>query len=338
MSAPMSLRDRAAAYVELTKPGILQLLVLTTICAMFVAERGIPSVGLMFWTLIGTVLVCGSANSFNMVWDRDIDQLMARTAHRPIVTDRVSVRGALIWAVSIGAIGLGLLYFFAHPLAAVWGLSGHLFYVVIYTMILKRRTPQNIVIGGAAGAFPPLIGYAAVTGTVDVTGWIIFGIIFLWTPPHFWALALYKKIDYGKANVPMMPVVHGALATKRQMVFYMMLLLISTAALTIVGAMGIVYTVAAVVLGLGFTYCTVRTLFETKGDAWAKRTFAFSIVYLGLLFGAMSADAIFAEPIWSDHGLTSNLRRTSAQATAEATRIGDVARDLALPELAGLEE
>ena len=329
----MSIKIRA--FIELTKPGILQLLVLTTICAMFVAERGVPELGLMVWTLLGTVLVCGSANSFNMVWDRDIDQLMARTAHRPIVTDRVTVRGALVWAVSIGVIGLAVLYHFANPLAALMGLAGHIFYVVIYTMTLKRRTPQNIVIGGAAGAFPPLIGYAAVAGTLDLAAWIIFAIIFLWTPPHFWALALYKKIDYGNANVPMMPVVHGALSTKRQMLFYMVLLLGSTAMLTIVGTMGAVYTVAAVVLGAGFTYCCVRTLLE-RGDQWAKRTFAFSIVYLGLLFGAMSADAVFASPLWSDHGMATGHHRASAQATAEANRVGMVAREMTRPEIAEL--
>ena len=327
--------NRLRAFIELTKPGILQLLVLTTICAMFVAERGVPDLALMVWTLLGTVMVCGSANSFNMVWDRDIDGIMARTAHRPIVTDRVTVSAALLWATALGLGGLAILWFAANPLAALMGLSGHLFYVVIYTMILKRRTPQNIVIGGAAGAFPPLIGYAAVAGTVDLAAWIIFAIIFLWTPPHFWALALYKKIDYGRANVPMMPVVKGAMSTKRQMLFYMVLLLGCTATLTFVGTMGMLYSVAAIILGLGFTYCCVRTLLES-GDTWAKRTFAFSIVYLGLLFGAMSADAIFAEPLWQDSELATKHHRATAQANAAAAQVGDTARELARPEIAGL--
>ncbi len=301
-----SVRQQARAYIELTKPGILQLLVLTTICAMFVAQRGIPDLGLMVWTLLGTILVCGSANSFNMVWDRDIDQIMTRTAHRPLVTGRVTVHGALIWATTIGVLGLAVLYTLANPLAALMGLCGHLFYVIIYTMILKRRTSQNIVIGGAAGAFPPLIGYAAVAGTLDLAAWIIFGIIFLWTPPHFWALAIYKKLDYGAANVPMMPVVHGTRSTKWQMLFYMVLLLVCTAGLTVWGTMGLIYSISAVVLGAGFTYCCVRTLME-RGDLWAKRTFAFSIVYLGLLFGAMSADAIFAEPLWDNTAIAAEL-------------------------------
>lgn len=322
------LYDRAAAYVELTKPGILQLLVLTTICAMFVAERGVPSVTLMAWTLIGTVFVCGSANTLNMVWDRDIDQLMGRTAHRPLVTARATVAGALIFAAVIGLGGLAILFFFAHPLAAVMGLAGHLFYVIIYTMILKRRTPQNIVIGGAAGAFPPLIGYAAVTGSLDLTAWIIFGIIFLWTPPHFWALALYKKIDYGRANVPMMPVVRGKRSTKIQMLVYMVLLLAATMLLTWAGTMGILYSGAAVFLGLAFTYCCVRTLLDDS-NRWAKRTFAFSIVYLGLLFGAMSADSIYAKPIWAHNALASNARQASHLASTEASRVADTARRIA---------
>lgn len=319
---------RARAFVELTKPGILQLLVLTTICAMFVAERGVPALGLMLWTLVGTVLVCGSANTINMVWDRDIDGLMGRTAHRPIVTGRVTATEALVWAAVLGIGGLAILAWFANPLAALMGLCGHLFYVVIYTMLLKRRTPQNIVIGGAAGAFPPLIGYAAVAGTLDLAAWIIFAIIFLWTPPHFWALALYKEIDYDAANIPMMPVVRGKSTTKRQMLAYMLLLLGATALLTVVGAMGLLYSVAAVVLGGGFTYTVVRTLTDDT-DRWAKRTFAFSIVYLGLLFGAMSADSIYTKPLWPNAASDIVTRRAeqlgAARAAEVATRAGDLA-------------
>jgi protoheme IX farnesyltransferase len=318
---------RARAFVELTKPGILQLLVLTTICAMFVAERGVPELGLMFWTLLGTVLVCGSANSINMVWDRDIDGLMGRTAHRPIVTGRVTPREALVWATVLGLTGLAVLAYFANPLAALMGLSGHLFYVVIYTMLLKRRTPQNIVIGGAAGAFPPLIGYAAVAGSLDLAAWIIFAIIFLWTPPHFWALALYKKTDYAAANVPMMPVARGRATTKRQMVFYMVLLLAATTLLTVVGTMGAVYGVAAVGLGAGFGYCVLRTLSD-ETDRWARRTFAFSIIYLGLLFGAMSADSIYSEPMWPSATSGVAVRRASELGATRASQLQATADDL----------
>ena len=332
----MSLKERAAAFIELTKPGILQLLVLTTICAMFVAERGVPELGLMFWTLLGTIMVCGSANSFNMVWDRDIDQLMGRTAHRPLVTGRVTVAEALVWATSLGLGGLALLWWKANLLAAAMGLAGHLFYVIIYTMLLKRRTPQNIVIGGAAGAFPPLIGYAAVAGSLDLAAWMVFAIIFLWTPPHFWALALYKDVEYGKANVPMMPVVRGKHTTKIQMVFYMLLLLVATSALTVVGAMGYLYTVASVVLGLGFLYCVLRTLRDTT-DRWPRRTFAVSILYLGLLFGAMSADSIWARPIWTPDTVPNTAAlHASRNALGQAERVGSTARGLAIPELADL--
>ncbi len=330
----MSPRDRISAYVELTKPGILQLLVLTTICAMFVAARGVPDLGLMVWALVGTVLVCGSANAYNMVWDRDIDHLMGRTAHRPIVSGRVTARQAFAFATVIGIAGLAVLWFGANPLAAAMGLAGHLFYVIIYTMILKRNTPQNIVIGGAAGAFPPLIGYAAVAGTLDLAAWIIFAIIFLWTPPHFWALALYKDVEYGKANVPMMPVVRGHRSTKLQMLFYMVLLVGCTIALTVVGAMGWVYTIAAIVLGTVFTVACVKTLLDDT-DRWPRRTFAISIAYLGILFGAMSADSMLSRPIWTVGPVPSSLTTHATRiAEGQANRVVDRAREMATPELA----
>lgn len=281
-------------YIALTKPGIIRLLVLTTCCTMLVAERGVPEFALMFWTVLGTALVCGSANAINMVWDRDIDGVMNRTAHRPIVTGQLTAQNALAFSGLIGLAGVAILTHFANPLAALMGIAGHLFYVVIYTMWLKRRTPQNIVIGGAAGAFPPLIGWAAVTGSISWTAWLIFAIIFLWTPPHFWALALYKDVEYGKANVPMMPVVRGKHTTKFQMLLYMLLLLGATTLLAVVGRMGFIYFGASVLLGAVFAYLCIRTAFEedTKREPWAKKTFAFSIVYLALLFGAMSFDAV----------------------------------------------
>lgn len=286
--------DTARAYVELTKPGIIRLLVLTTCCTMLVAERGVPEFALMFWTVLGTALVCGSANAINMVWDRDIDGVMNRTAHRPIVSGRVTAQRALLFSGIIGLSGVAILTHFANPLAALMGIAGHLFYVVIYTMWLKRRTPQNIVIGGAAGAFPPLIGWAAVTGSLSWTAWLIFAVIFLWTPPHFWALALYKDVEYGKANIPMMPVVRGKYTTKFQMLLYMLLLLGATTLLAVVGRMGFIYFGASVLLGAVFTYLCIKTAFEedTEREPWAKKTFAYSIVYLALLFGAMSFDAV----------------------------------------------
>jgi protoheme IX farnesyltransferase len=202
-------------------------------------------------------------------------------------------------------------------------------------MLLKRRTPQNIVIGGAAGAFPPLIGYAAVAGTLDLAAWIIFAIIFLWTPPHFWALALYKDTDYDAANIPMMPVVRGKTTTKRQMLFYMVLLLGATMLLTVVGAMGALYGAVALALGVVFTYCVVRTLLDDT-NRWARRTFAASIVYLGLLFGAMSADSIWTEPLWptaeSSVAVRQATREGADQASdvrARATRVLTSSREIA---------
>lgn len=300
-------------YIALTKPGILRLLVLTTICTMLVAESGVPDLVLMIWTLIGTLAICGSANTINMVWDRDIDSIMNRTAHRPLVTGTITPRNALIFSATLGAIGVLVLTFLVNPLAALMGIAGHAFYVVIYTMWLKRRTPQNIVIGGAAGAFPPLIGWAAVTGDVTIAAWTIFAIIILWTPPHFWALALYKDVEYGKANVPMLPTVKGHRTTKLQMMLYMLLLLGATTLLAVVGNMGAIYLVSSVVLGAGFTFFVVKTAFS-QGDYWPKRTFAFSILYLALLFGAMSWDAV------QTFHLTENGYLRSVEAEADRIR------------------
>lgn len=289
----VSFLESVRNYNALTKPGIIRLLVLTTVCTMLVAEKGVPPLALMFWTVLGTALVSGSANTINMVWDQDIDKIMNRTAHRPLVTGAITGRNALIFSGVIGLLGVLILTHFANPLAALMGIAGHAFYVVIYTMWLKRRTPQNIVIGGAAGAFPPLIGWAAVTNDLNLTAWLIFAIIFLWTPPHFWALALYKDIEYGKANVPMMPVVRGKATTKFQMLVYMMLLLGATTLLAVTGVMGLLYFASSVFLGITFTYFCVRTAFDTDpNEPYARKTFAFSILYLGLLFGAMSADSV----------------------------------------------
>ena len=302
MSGLHQLASRAREYIRLTKPGIIQLLVLTMFCTMLVAADGLPDLATAVWATIGTALICGSANTINMVWDQDIDAVMERTADRPLVTGSIEPTHALIFSGTIGLAAVLILTFLVNPLAALMGIAGHAFYVVIYTMWLKRRTPQNIVIGGAAGAFPPLIGWAAVTGELSLTAWLIFGIIFLWTPPHFWALALYKDTDYDKANVPMMPVARGHRTTKFQMLIYMMLLLGITVALALTGYVGLIYLVAAVILGAGFAYCCIRTAFES-GTTWAKRTFAFSIIYLGLLFPAMAVDGVFTHHFTEAHYL-----------------------------------
>lgn len=281
----------AGQYAQLTKPGIIRLLVITMFCTMLVARGGVPDLWTAFWAILGTALICSSANTINMVWDQDIDGIMERTQGRPLVTGTITPFKALIFSGTTGLLAVLILTYFVNPLAAFMGICGHAYYSVFYTMLLKRRTPQNIVIGGGAGAFPVLIGWAAVTGELSLTAWLIFGIVFMWTPPHFWALALYKDTDYGKANVPMMPNVRGRRYTKYQMLVYMMFLLATTMALAVTGYVGIIYLVSAVVLGAAFTYFCIRTAFE-RGNTWAKRTFAFSIVYLGLLFAAMSVDSL----------------------------------------------
>ena len=307
----------AGQYAQLTKPGIIRLLVLTMFCTMLVAQGGIPDLWLAFWAIVGTALICGSANTINMVWDQDIDQIMERTKQRPLITGTIKAQHALIFSGVIGLLAVLILTFLVNPLAAFMGIAGHAFYVVIYTMWLKRSTPQNIVIGGAAGAFPALIGWAAATGELSITAWILFGIVFFWTPPHFWALALYKDVEYGKANVPMMPVVRGRRTTKFQMLIYMLLLLGITMSLALTGYVGLIYLVAAVILGAGFTYCCIRTAFE-DGTVWAKRTFAYSIIYLALLFGAMSVDAIQTHHFTETHRLD-DIEREAQQMRAEQT-------------------
>lgn len=291
VSDPSDLRQVIADYWELTKPGILRLLVLTAFCTMLVAANGLPSFGLAVATVVGTALICGSAQVINMVWDQDIDAIMERTSDRPIVQGRVEPNHALIFSGVIGFAGMMILNYFANPLAALMGITGHVYYSVVYTMWLKRKTPQNIVIGGGAGAFPTLIGWTAVTGSLSWTAVLLFAIVFFWTPPHFWALALYKDTEYEKAGVPMMPVSRGEHTTKLQMLLHMTILIGVSALLGLVGLMGIVYFASAIILGAIFAYCCIKTAFA-EGDLWPKRTFAFSIIYLGLLFGAMSIDSL----------------------------------------------
>ena len=283
------LRMKANAFYQLTKPGIIRLLVLTTICTMIVATRGFPEPFLLIMTLIGTAMVCGSANAINMVWDQDIDAIMNRTAHRPLVTGDLNEREALVFAAAIGLGGVLILTYFATPMAALMGIAGHAFYSVIYTMFLKRNTPQNIVIGGAAGAFPPLIGWAAVTGDLSWTAWLIFALIFLWTPPHFWALTLARPGEYARAGVPMLPVTAGEAATRRHITAYAVALLLASLAIGWQAGLGYPYFAAAALLGGRFVQLALalqRT--PTEPAAWA--VFGFSNAYLFLLFGAIIAD------------------------------------------------
>ncbi len=274
-------------YVQLLKPRIVLLLIITSYCAMVVASHGLPA----FWpSLIGTVglaLSAGGAHAVNMWYDRDIDGLMARTADRPVPSGRIPALRSLALGVALEAVSFGLLLNL-NLLSALLSLAGFAYYVGVYTMWLKRRTPQNIVIGGGAGAFPPLIGWAAVTGHLSLAAFWMFLIIFLWTPAHFWSLALFRQEDYRRAQVPMMPVARGEHVTKVQSLMYTLMLLCATLGLYLTGAVGSLYLIAASLLGLGFVAMCVGLLRERMPQVrWAKATFGYSLVYLTLLFAAM---------------------------------------------------
>jgi protoheme IX farnesyltransferase len=281
-------RQVVADYVTLTKPKVQLLLLLTTVTTMYVA--GDPSVGLVLLTLLGGSLSAGGAGAVNHYYDRDIDAQMARTATRPVPAGRVRPGAALAYGFLLQALSFVLLATTVNLLAAFLALAGFLGYVLIYTMWLKRSTPQNIVIGGAAGAVPPLVGWAAVTGHVDPTAWYLFAIVFYWTPPHFWALSLLMKDEYARVGVPMMPVVHGETETRRQIVLYTCLLVVLTMLPVVFGFFGAIYAVVALGLGGWFLHLAVRLQRRADRKA-ALRTYLYSLIYLAVLFGAMVADA-----------------------------------------------
>jgi len=277
--------------VALTKPRIMVLLLFTGFSAMIVALGHVPSWSMTGLTLVGLGCSTGGAAALNMWYDRDIDQLMGRTKSRPIPAGRISERTALVLGLGLEALALVILGFGVNALTALLAFGGFVYYVVIYTMWLKRRTPQNIVIGGGAGAFPPLVGWAAATGHLAWPAVLMFLVIFLWTPPHFWSLALYKNEDYIKANIPMMPVVQGERSTKWQSLIYGVLLLASSILLYETHVVGRVYLVAALVLGLGFLVILARLLREQAPQLeWAKRSFRYSLLYLLGIFGFMLAN------------------------------------------------
>jgi len=275
-------------YLELTKPRIMLMLLFTEYCAMVVGAGRLPDWKASLWSVLGLALSTGGAAALNMWYDRDIDGIMQRTAHRPIPAGRVSSTGAFWFGLILQVGATLLLGFLVNWLSALMALSGFVYYVVIYTMWLKRSTPQNIVIGGGAGAFPPIVGWAAATGHLSWAAVLMFLIIFMWTPPHFWALALYKRDDYERAHVPMMPIVRGPKSTKRQSFVYTLLLLTSSLLLYVTGVVGLVYLAVAVALGLGFMVFTWMSLRENDSHVqWAKRTFRYSLIYLPTLFVLM---------------------------------------------------
>jgi len=284
-AAPSLPRD----FVSLAKPKVQSLLLFITVTTMYVA--GDPSLGLVFLTCLGGALSAGGAGAINHAIDRDIDRNMARTADRPVASGRISPAAAIGFGALLGLSSFVLLSLTVNPLAAALSLSGLLGYVFVYTLWLKRSTPQNIVIGGAAGAVPPLVAWAAVTGGLSGTAFYLFAIVFFWTPPHFWALSLLMKDEYAKAGVPMMPVVRGEDETRRQILLYTILLYAVTQLPFCAGGFGIEYLAASMTLGAGFIYCSVRLLRQAD-RRWALRTYLFSLAYLALLFLAMPLDRL----------------------------------------------
>jgi protoheme IX farnesyltransferase len=290
-----SLRRTLLAYLALTKPRIIELLLVTTVPAMMLAERGLPPLTLVLMTLVGGSLAAGSANALNMYLDRDIDTKMHRTENRPLVTGEISPRGALIFGVTLGVVSFVVLAVAVNLLSAVLALVAILLYVVGYTMLLKRRTPQNIVWGGVAGCLPTLIGWSAVTGGLTWAPFVLFGIVFLWTPPHYWPLSMRFRADYAAAGVPMLPVVADPVNVAQQIVRYSWAMVAWSFLLIPAGPTGPVYAVSAVVLGGAFLLEAHRLLGRARqglADLSPMRLFHWSITYLTLLFVAVAIDPL----------------------------------------------
>ncbi|HWC13118.1 MAG TPA: heme o synthase [Actinomycetota bacterium] len=288
---PISLRQKLAAYVALTKPRIIELLLVTTVPAMVVAAGTWPSWWLVLATLIGGTLSAGGANAINCFVDRDIDEIMPRTKKRPLPLHRIAPRNALIFGIALGAAAFVWLWLLVNPLSALLATSALLFYVFVYTIGMKRSTPQNIVIGGAAGAMPVLVGWAAVTNSIELPALALFGIVFYWTPPHFWALAMRYEKDYRAAGVPMMPVVYGKTETTRHILLYSFMQLAMCLAFFSTAKMGALYLAATLLLNGLF----IAWAFKLYRDPTAKRAwglFRFSIYFLALLFAAMAVDTL----------------------------------------------
>lgn len=284
-------RSKAGAYVALTKPRIIELLLVTTVPTMVVAQGGMPRLWLMVATVVGGTLAAGGANAINMVVDRDIDRLMERTKGRPLVTGELTPTEALTFAVALEVAAFVFLWWQVNLLSAVLAVSACLFYVFVYSLWLKRRSEHNIVIGGAAGAVPVLVGWSAVTGTLDWAPLVLFAIIFYWTPPHFWALAIRYREDYSAAGVPMLPSVRDSGVVASRILLYTLLLWGLTLLFAPVAGMGGLYLTAAVVLGAVFTWMAVQ-LRRDASPKLAMRLFSWSITYITLLFGAMALDQL----------------------------------------------
>ncbi|WP_018135218.1 heme o synthase [Acaricomes phytoseiuli] len=292
---------KTKAYIALTKPRVIELLLVTTLPTMIFAGRAFPELGLIFATMIGGALAAGSAGAFNCYLDRDIDKVMDRTANRPLVTGAVTPREALIFAWVLGFLAIAILWFGANPLAGILGAAAIFFYVVIYTLILKRRTAQNIVWGGAAGCMPVLIAWAAVTGRVEWPAFILFMVIFLWTPPHYWPLSMRYSDDYNAAKVPMLGAIAGANMVSVQVVLYTWATVVCSLLMVPLGSAGIVYTVVAVAAGAWFLIEAHRLHSRaTSGELTQKgamKVFHGSISYLTLIFLALAIDPFVRQPL-----------------------------------------
>ena len=290
----MTLGRKVRAYFELTKPRVIELLLVSTVPTMILAQRGIPDLWLMVATVLGGAFSAGSANAFNCYIDADIDKIMGRTKGRPLVTGELSKREAYVFAWGLGVLSVVWLGLLVNPLAALLSLAAILFYVFVYTLLLKRRTPQNIVWGGAAGSMPVLIGWAAVTGEVSATAWVLFLIIFLWTPPHYWPLSLRYKKDYEDAGVPMLPVVRNNRTVGVQIILYAWALVASTLILIPVASMGLIYSATALVSGAWFVLESYRLYRQALVGEITNpmRLFHGSISYLTLLFIAIAIDPL----------------------------------------------
>ena len=294
IAPPRTFAAKVSAFVALTKPRIIELLLVTTVPTMIVAERGMPSGWLIVLTVVGGTLAAGGANTFNMYVDRDIDALMERTKNRPLVTGTVQPRQALVFGFVLEIGAFALLWAGVNLLSAALAVSATLFYVFIYTLWLKRTSRQNIVIGGAAGAAPVLIGWSAVTNELAVEPWILFALIFLWTPPHFWALAIKYADDYRAADVPMMPAVESARTTAIQMIAYTVLVAVVGSAFGPVADLGWIYGIAAGSAGLIFLGHT-SVLLKDPSAKRAMKVFGYSITYLTVVFVAMAVDILVVE-------------------------------------------
>lgn len=279
----------ASQYLEVCKPKVVALIVFTAVVGMLLASPGMISLRLLVLATMGIGLAAASAAAINHVIDRRADAVMARTRHRPVATGQLSSKQVLVFAAVLGVVGFALLAGWVNWLTAFLTLASLVGYAVIYTVFLKRATPQNIVIGGAAGAAPPLLGWVAVTGQLDAPAFVLFLIIFLWTPPHFWALAIYRRHDYAAVDIPMLPVTHGVEFTRQQILYYTILLMLSTLLPYLIGMSGLFYLGGALILGIGFLYYAIALL-RSDEEQLAMRVFNYSIIYLMALFSFLLID------------------------------------------------